>query len=82
MEGKGQTLEGFMGLTSDELLAMDAETLNHGLAMLARRQFEITQEMRSMEEVVQRFTALKHEARALSEVKSCWQSILRTLRET
>jgi len=75
-----QTLGDFMAVTRDDLLATDIDTLQTGLVLLARRLHDIAQERLEIQDVVARDAALKGESRALAEIKSCWQSILRTLR--
>jgi len=75
-----QTLGEFMAITRDDLLATDIDTLQNGLVLLARRLHTIAQERLAIQDVVSRDVALRGESRALAEMKSCWQSILRTLR--
>ena len=62
-------------------LVHDQETVNEGLAQIARELFVIGQDLETLLPAVERANALRAKARLYADMKSALQSIQRTLRE-
>lgn len=62
-------------------IAHSMETVNEGLAIIARELFDTSQERQALSEYVERDRVLAAKARYMSDMKSALQSIGRGLRE-